>query len=106
MINRLAASAHIHQVKYPFAAFLQTGQGVDYVSAANNAGCVKCHTDPYLKHGYIYAEVNRDPAKDFYTCKACHLDNGTGGHFEWQLLVDDPVRRQISSQRGRSAIDA
>ncbi|MGE5223293.1 MAG: multiheme c-type cytochrome, partial [Omnitrophica WOR_2 bacterium] len=53
-------------------------------------GCVKCHTDPYLKHGYIYAEVNKDTATDFYTCKACHLDNGTGGHFEWQLLVDDP----------------
>ena len=27
-------------------------------------------------------------ATDFYTCKACHLDNGTGGHFEWQLLVE------------------
>lgn len=77
--------------KYPFAALLETGAGVDYVSPANNAGCVKCHTDPYLKHGYIYAQVNHDPATDFYTCKACHLDNGAGGHFEWQLLVDDPA---------------
>jgi OmcA/MtrC family decaheme c-type cytochrome len=81
----------VAQNKYPFAALLETGDGVDYVSAANNDGCVKCHTDPYLKHGYIYAEVNHDPATDFYTCKACHLDNGEGGHFEWQLLVDDPA---------------
>ncbi len=69
---------------------LETGAGVDYVSAANDAGCVKCHTDPYLKHGYIYGQVNNDPGTDFYTCKACHLDNGEGGHFEWQLLVDNP----------------
>ncbi len=59
--------------------------------AANNDGCEKCHTDPYLKHGYIYGQVDLDPATDFYTCKACHLDNGEGGHFEWQLLVDDPA---------------
>jgi OmcA/MtrC family decaheme c-type cytochrome len=84
-------NSRVAQNKYPFAALLETGAGVDYVSAANNAGCVKCHTDPYLKHGYIYGEVNHDPTTDFYTCKACHLDNGEGGHFEWQLLVDDPV---------------
>ncbi len=82
--------SRVTQNKYPFAAILKTGAGVDYVSAANNAGCVKCHTDPYLKHGYIYAEVGHDAATDFYTCKACHLDNGKGGHFEWQLLVDNP----------------
>ncbi|HEY5670151.1 MAG TPA: hypothetical protein VIS10_09150 [Anaerolineales bacterium] len=82
--------ARIAQTKYPFAAILETGSGVDYVSAANNAGCEKCHTDPYLKHGYIYAQLNQDPATDFYTCKACHLDNGEGGHLEWQLLVDNP----------------
>jgi len=45
---------------------------------------------PYLKHGNILAQVENDPATDFYTCKACHLDNGAGGHFEWQLLVDNP----------------
>jgi OmcA/MtrC family decaheme c-type cytochrome len=83
--------ARVYQAKYPFAALLETGAGVDYVSAANNAGCEKCHTDPYLKHGYIYGQVDNDPATDFYTCKACHLDNGEGGHFEWQLLVDDPA---------------
>ena len=35
--------------------------------------------------------MNGDASTDFYTCKACHLDNGKGGHFEWQLLVDDPA---------------
>lgn len=83
----------IRQVKYPFAGLLQVGSPT-YVSAANNAGCVKCHTDPYLKHGNIYAQVDGDPATDFITCKACHQDNGTGGHFEWQLLVDDPKLAQ------------
>jgi OmcA/MtrC family decaheme c-type cytochrome len=84
--------ARIRQGKYPFAALLETGDGVDYVSAANNDGCEKCHTDPYLKHGYINAQVDNDPATDFVTCKACHLDNGEGGHFEWQLLVNDPEK--------------
>jgi OmcA/MtrC family decaheme c-type cytochrome len=82
--------ARVYQAKYPFAAVLETGDGVDYISAANNDGCEKCHTDPYLKHGYIYGQLNGDPETDFYTCKACHMDNGEGGHFEWQLLVDDP----------------
>ena len=36
----------VDQNKYPFAAVLKTGTGVDYVSAANVAGCEKCHTDP------------------------------------------------------------
>ncbi len=90
VVGRLPA--RIRQAKYPFAALQETGVGVDYVSAANNDGCEKCHTDPYLKHGYIYGQVNGDPGTDFYTCKACHLDNGEGGHFEWQLLVDDPEK--------------
>ncbi len=64
---------------------------MNYESTANNAGCVACHTDPYLKHGYIYAEVNGDPKTDFMTCKVCHIDNGEGGHYEWQLLVNDPA---------------
>ncbi len=81
----------VAQNKYPFAALLKTGSGVDYVSAANNDGCEKCHSVPYLKHGYIYGQVDQDASTDFYTCKACHLDNGEGGHFEWQLLVDDPA---------------
>jgi OmcA/MtrC family decaheme c-type cytochrome len=89
VVGRLPA--RVQQTKYPFAAVLKTGAGVDYASAANNAGCEKCHSVPFLKHGYIYGEVNHDPGTDFYTCKACHLDNGEGGHYEWQLLVDDPA---------------
>ena len=88
VVGRLPA--RIQEGKYPFAAILKTGSGVDYVSAANNSGCEKCHTKPYLKHGYIYGEVNGDPATDFYTCKACHFDNGEGEHLEWKLLVEDP----------------
>ena len=83
--------ARIRQVKYPYAALLETGGGVDYASAANNDGCEKCHTEPFLKHGNIYGQVNGDPGTDFYVCKACHLDNGKGGHLEWQLLVDEPA---------------
>ena len=83
--------ARIRQVQFPYAAILETGAGVDYVSAANNDGCEKCHTDPYLKHGNIYSQVDNDPTTDFITCKVCHLDNGDGGHLEWQLLVDDPA---------------
>ena len=83
--------ARIRQVKYPYAAFMETGKGTDYASAANNDGCEKCHSEPYLKHGNIYGQINGDPGTDFYACKVCHLDNGNGGHLEWQLLVDDPA---------------
>ena len=83
--------ARIRLAKYPFAALLEIGGDVDYISSANNAGCEKCHSIPYLKHGYIYGQVNHDPGTDFYTCKACHLDNGVGEHFEWQLMVEDPA---------------
>ena len=88
-MGRLPARVYLN--KYPFAALLKIGE-VNFVSAANNSGCEKCHTTPYLKHGYIYGQVGGDPATDMVTCKACHLDNGEGGHFEWQLLVDDPVK--------------
>ncbi len=90
VVGRLPA--RIRLTKYPFAGLLETGDGVDYVSAANNDGCERCHSVPYLKHGYIYAQVDGDATNDFYTCKACHLDNGEGGHYEWQLLVDDPEK--------------
>ncbi len=83
--------ARIRQVKYPYAAFMETGKGTDYASAANNDGCEKCHSEPYLKHGNIYGQIGGDPGTDFYACKVCHLDNGNGGHLEWQLLVDDPA---------------
>ena len=79
----------VNQARYPYAAVLDMNDSVDYVSAANNDGCEKCHTVPFLKHGYIYGQVAGDPATDFFVCKACHLDDGDGGHFIWQLLVDD-----------------
>jgi hypothetical protein len=85
-------NSRVAQNAYPFAGLLQTGAGVKYESSANVEGCVKCHTDPYLKHGYIYGTVDGDTKTDFYTCKACHVDNGEGGHFEWQLLVDNPEK--------------
>jgi OmcA/MtrC family decaheme c-type cytochrome len=80
----------IKQVQFPFAGLGKTGNGTNYVSAANDTGCEKCHSDPYLKHGNIYGEVDGNAATDFYTCKACHLDNGNGGHLEWQITADDP----------------
>ena len=93
--------ARVVQNKYPFAGLLATGAGVDYASPANArapegsatlGGCEKCHSVPYLKHGYIYGRVDHDAANDFYTCKACHQDNGEGGHFEWQFAVSNPER--------------
>ncbi|MGB2863463.1 MAG: hypothetical protein WBC05_09080, partial [Sedimentisphaerales bacterium] len=85
-------NSRVTQAKYPIGALLETGAGIDSVSAANNDGCEKCHSVPFLKHGYYYAQVNDDPTTDFIACKACHLENTEGGHLEWQLLVDDPEK--------------
>ncbi|MBU0673898.1 MAG: cytochrome c3 family protein [Proteobacteria bacterium] len=83
------SAKHISSPKYPYAALLETGNGVDYVSTANVTGCERCHTKPYLKHTYIYGDVGGD---EFYTCKGCHYDTRTGGHVDWQVLVDNPAR--------------
>ncbi|TFG60581.1 MAG: hypothetical protein E4H29_02060 [Deltaproteobacteria bacterium] len=85
----LLPPSRVRQVAYPYAALLKTGT-VNYVSAANVAGCEKCHIIPFLKHGNIYGQVDHVAATDFYTCKACHLDDGDGGHQFWQELVDNP----------------
>ena len=77
--------------KYPFAGILKTA-GVNYVSAANVAGCELCHTVPYLKHAYIYGKVDGNAATDFNTCRTCHADDRQGGHIDWQILKDDPAR--------------
>jgi len=61
-----------------------------YLSAANVAGCEKCHGTPYRKHGYRAAAVAGLP--DFASCKVCHTDSTAGGHEDWQILVDNPVR--------------
>jgi OmcA/MtrC family decaheme c-type cytochrome len=60
-----------------------------YVSAANVAGCENCHGVPYLKHGYRAAEI--DVLPDFAACKSCHYDDRSGGHEEWQYMVDRPL---------------
>jgi OmcA/MtrC family decaheme c-type cytochrome len=94
----LASPARVVLSVFPFAGLSETGTtgAVDYVSAANVTGCEKCHTVPYLKHGYIYGRVGGVAATDFYTCKGCHMDNArsidepVGGHLIWQLLVDNP----------------
>ena len=64
------------------------GSGSEYVSAANVEGCESCHGAPYLKHGYRAAQVPGIP--DFASCKVCHNDDGTGGHEDWQYMVDEP----------------
>ena len=61
-----------------------------YESAANVSGCEKCHGTPYYKHGYRAAQVAGIP--DFAACKTCHYDTRTGGHEDWQILVDNPAR--------------
>ncbi len=62
---------------------------VDYVSAANVAGCQKCHPTPYQKHGYRAGAVAGIP--DFAACKACHYDTRAGHDTGWQCLADDPA---------------
>jgi OmcA/MtrC family decaheme c-type cytochrome len=62
---------------------------LDYVSAANVEGCQKCHGTPYMKHGYRAGRVAGIP--DMAACKACHYDTRSGGHQDWQCLVDDPA---------------
>jgi OmcA/MtrC family decaheme c-type cytochrome len=85
-------NSRVQQAKYPIGGLLETGAGIDAVSAANNDGCENCHSVPFLKHGYYYAQINDDPDTDFILCNACHMGNAEGGHYEWQLLVDDPEK--------------
>jgi OmcA/MtrC family decaheme c-type cytochrome len=85
-------NSRVTQAKYPIGGLIETGDGIDEVSAANVDGCEKCHSVPYLKHGYYLTQFNDDPTTDFILCKACHMENTEGGHYEWQLLVDDPVK--------------
>lgn len=69
---------------------VEFGDVETYESAANVAGCEKCHGAPYMKHGYRAAAVAGLP--DFAACKACHYDTKTGGHEDWQILADNPAR--------------
>lgn len=103
-ITEVNAVKRLSMGKFPFAGVKTVGT-VDYSSAAKVSGCESCHTQPYLKHAYIYGQVDGNAATDFYTCKACHVDQGAGGHWDWQILKDDPARyAQISA--GSAITDA
>jgi len=87
-------TSHVHlydNVSNAALAFgtAQVTDGSAYVSAANASGCEKCHGTPYLKHGYRAAQVEGIP--DFAACKACHFDDRSGGHEDWQYMVDRPL---------------
>ena len=86
--------SHVHLYDDVSNAALAFGTAQDtdaaaYASAANASGCSKCHGTPYLKHGYRAATVAGIP--DFAACKVCHFDDRSGGHEDWQYMVDDPV---------------
>jgi OmcA/MtrC family decaheme c-type cytochrome len=85
---------HISSGKYPFAGVRAYGT-VNYETASNVSGCENCHTQPFLKHTYIYGTVADNATgtpTEFYTCKGCHTSARTGGHEDWQILKDDPAR--------------
>lgn len=71
------------------SAALSFGDTNTYVSAANVAGCEKCHGTPYRKHGYREAVVAG--LNPFESCKVCHYDSRDGHSQAWQQSVNDPV---------------
>lgn len=81
---------HVHLYDDVASAAVAYGDVATYESAANVSGCENCHGAPYMKHGY------RDPVvaglSDFASCKTCHYDSRNGGHEDWQILVEDPIR--------------
>jgi OmcA/MtrC family decaheme c-type cytochrome len=91
--SELPAGSHVHLYDNVASAALAFGDASvadpdAYVSAANVEGCENCHGTPYLKHGYRAAQVNGLP--DFAACKSCHYDDRSGGHSDWQYMVDEP----------------
>ena len=66
----------------------QAGAPGAYASLANVEGCETCHGTPYMKHGNRVPRVAGLP--DFAACKSCHYDDRTGGHEDWQYMVDEP----------------
>jgi OmcA/MtrC family decaheme c-type cytochrome len=92
--GEIPAGSHVHlyeNVANAAIAFgdAQLGSANEYVSAANVAGCEKCHGKPYFKHGYRAAEVAGIP--DFSACKTCHYSGRNGFVPDWQYMVDDPL---------------
>jgi len=69
---------------------VEVGLGaMTWESDANASGCEACHGAPYRKHGNVQAKVEGAP--EFTYCKSCHYDDRTGGHEDWQYMVDDPL---------------
>jgi len=60
-----------------------------FASAANVEGCEACHGAPYFKHGSYPGQVAGTP--DFTICKGCHNSTSSGGHEEWQHMLDNPL---------------
>lgn len=60
-----------------------------FVSAANVEGCEACHGTPYFKHGNYPGAIANTP--DFTVCKSCHNSTSSGGHPEWQHMLDNPL---------------
>jgi OmcA/MtrC family decaheme c-type cytochrome len=89
IISDVNYAAHMGLYDNIASASLATGvAGTDYQSAANVSGCETCHGTPYMKHGNRVAAVAGLP--DFAACKSCHYDDRTGGHTDWQYMVDEP----------------
>jgi len=90
----IPAGGHVHlyedvsNAAYPVGT-AAVADASSYESAANVEGCQKCHGTPYLKHGYRAGKIDGIP--DFAGCKSCHYDNRTGGHEDWQWMVDEPL---------------
>jgi len=83
-------SGHVHIYANVASAGVSYGDADTYESVAVVSGCEKCHGEPYGKHGYRMAEV--EGLSDFASCKVCHYDDRKGGHEDWQVFANDPVR--------------
>jgi OmcA/MtrC family decaheme c-type cytochrome len=83
-------AGHVHLYADVASAGVAYGDAATYESPANVEGCENCHGTPYMKHGYRNPIV--EGLSDFASCKSCHYDTRNGGHEDWQILVNDPVR--------------
>ncbi len=88
IIDDVNYDAHMGLYDNIASAGMTTPGAEVYASAANVSGCESCHGTPYMKHGNRVAAVAGLP--DFAACKSCHYDDRTGGHADWQYMVDEP----------------
>lgn len=84
------SGVHLYDYVGSDALTYGTAATTPYESPANVEGCEGCHGAPYMKHGYREAQV--EGLGDFAACKTCHYDTRDGGHQDWQIIVDNPVR--------------